>query len=115
MIEQALYEQLTQDVTEVNGRVFPIVMPPKTKKPAIVYAVVEYPSISVSCEDSKIYREWELHIYDKEYLATKEVKQSVVAALKTFGANNIVAKDIFVQDAEIFGQEITFTTGKRRK
>ena len=115
MIEQTLYNQLVQDVPEVDGRVFPIVMPPKTQKPAIVYAVVEYPSISVSCEDSKVYREWELHLYDKEYLHVKEIKQSVVSALKEIGANNIIAKDIFVQDAEIFGQEITFTTGKRRK
>ena len=113
MIEQDFWQHIKSNVPLVDGRVYANVIEQEAPKPAIVY-MVQKEIVRGSCSSDNRYREWLLHIYAKEYLEAKEIKEQVVIALKSFAVNvqNIEVSDAFEEEAELFVQVIKFNTGK---
>lgn len=116
MIEVSLYEHLKSNVSLVEERIFANVMHQDTPKPAMVYTVTEerpHVSLSPECLGSEV--DWVIHIYAEKYIDNKNVKNEVVAALKTFDprAKEIKVSDGFDEESELYVQVIQFKTNTR--
>lgn len=117
MIEQRLWEHLKLNVPSVSDRVYANIMAQSVSKPALVYTVIEEAvkvSMGSGCNSDRNRRYWEISSYADAYLLNKNVKEEVVAALKSFevGVTNIKIEDGFDTQEELYVQHITFNTGK---
>jgi hypothetical protein len=119
MIESELYEHIRSSVPLVGGRVYANIMAQDTQKPALVYTVIKEDVRTgvVSCasdDGSRNRREWMIHTYHESYSANKEVKEEVVAALRSFGhaVFDISIEDGFDEETELYVQLIKFYTGR---
>lgn len=116
MIETLLYEHLKTSVPLVGGRVFANIMHQDTAKPALVYLVTsERPHMSLSPECLGSEMEWVIYSYAEAYTQNKEIKNEVIAALKSFSprAKEIQVSDGFDEESELFVQVIKFKTNQR--
>lgn len=119
MIEIDLLNHLKANVPSVSQRVFANVFHQNTEKPALIYTVLSEqiaPSLGGGCTDKINHREWVIHSYAEGYAENKEIKNEVIAALKSFDpiVSGITVEDGFDEQSELFVQIITFQTGKRR-
>ena len=112
MIEADLYTHLKNNVASVSGRVFPLIMPQNTTKPALVYTVVnDRDDQSVSgCVASQSVR-FQIDVYANSYSESKTVLTAVKASLYTFSSYpmNLNSRDGFEEEEGFFRQIIDFT------
>ena len=105
MIETELYQHLDSNVSSVNGRISPLIMPQNTDKPALVYTVIsdsdEHSLEGGSC--AGVIRV-QIDVYAKTYAEAKTVKDEVKAALYSF---SYLPYDLITLDGFEDGQELS--------
>ena len=107
MIEQYVYLELKNNVSLVEGRVFPLRMPQNCIKPAIVYFVVsnvESSSMSGWCDSSNAKSRMQVSIYAEHYSEQKAIEKEVRETLKTFKnkVKEITQRDLFENETELY-------------
>lgn len=112
MIEQDLFSHLSTEVTLVNERVYPLLMPQDCKKPALIYTMVsenDKQSInSLGAYDTK--HRFQIDMYSKSYAEVKAIKKQVKTALYSFISfpHNLSVLEGYERDTKLFRQTIDF-------
>lgn len=111
MIESILYTHLKDEVTLVDGRVYPMKMAQDSLKPALVYTVIEdsdrqFMSGSFFNSDIRI----QLDCYAESYLDVQALKAQVKEALYSFDYPpfELSSRDIYEDDTKLYRQLIDF-------
>jgi len=112
MIEADLFSYLKANVSSVNGRVYPLLMPQDCPKPALVYTVVnDADNRGVEGCVSSYSTRFQVDVYATSYLEVKTIKDEVKNALYVFShyPEILNSRDGFEEDQELFRQIIDFT------
>ncbi len=111
MIEEELFAHLKTNVTSVDERIYPLIMPQNCTKPALVYTVIfdgDEQTINgcVVCNNIR----FQVDVYSESYAEAKTIKEEVKAALYTFDAYpiDLYTMDGFEEEEELFRQIIDF-------
>ena len=111
MIEQDLWQHLTDNVPLVSGRIYQLTFPQNLVKPAILITLVSDTSIQNEGLSSLGSRSRiQLDIYDETFYDSKAVKDEVLAALATFEPKpqNINATSTYEDDVYLYRDIIDF-------
>lgn len=119
MIERDLFNTLVEEVVAVDGRVYPNIMPQNCVKPSMVYTIIseiDRATMSGWCSDSSKIR-IQIDLYAEDYAQTKEIKESIKIALKSFKhpVSSITNRDGFEPDTELYREIIECTITKKMK
>ena len=113
MIEQDVHFHLKNEVSGVSGRVYPLRLPQKCVKPAIVYFVVsnvENANMSGWCDSSNPKSRMQISIFAEHYSEQKEIEIEVKEALRAFKnkVKEITNRDLFEEQTELYHGLIEF-------
>ena len=111
-MEEILFAHLKDNVSLVEERVYPLIMPQNCTKPALVYTVVndmDNQSLG-SCVISNEVR-FQLDIYGASYSQVKAVTEEVKTALYSLESYpmGLNSRDGFEEEQELYRQIIDFT------
>ena len=112
MIEETLLAHLVENVSLVDERVYPLIMPENCEKPALVYTVVNDADSQglEGCVSSQVVR-FQVDVYAESYASAKAVLTEVKSALYSFDKYplGLSSRDAHESDQELFRQIIDFT------
>jgi len=111
MIEQDLFSHLSTNVTQVDGRVYPLIMPQDSEKPSIVYTIVaDSDKSSINNGAYGFDMRVQIDVYAPSYILAKEIRDSVKSAMYTFVhyPHGFSARDGYESDTKLFRQLIEF-------
>jgi len=110
MIEQELYTHLKENVTSVNTRIYPQIMPEDCTKPAIVYSVSFDGDIqTLGCVVGKNIR-FQIDLYSESYSEVKTIKEEIKSSLYSFKHKplNLFVTDLYEADTKLYRQRLDF-------
>jgi len=111
MIEKTLFSHLSTNVSLVNGRVYPLIMPQDCIKPAITYMLVnENDKQSINNGAYGVKYRFQIDIYDVSYASIKEIKDQVKEALYDFVyfPHDLNVIERYEKDTKLYRQTIDF-------
>ena len=96
-IEEKIYTALSDEVTLVNGRVYPLTMPQDTQRDAVVYQVLS--GFDIDCVVGDTYAnevQVQVDVYAKAYGDSLKIKDQVRSAMKNnFTVRNFLYVNIY--------------------
>ncbi len=102
MIEEKIYKALSEGVTSVEGRVFPLFVPQGELFPAIVYTVIaDNERKGLSCSTHQDCR-LQLDIYDKSFEDVKKIEEVVKGIMDSFYLTEYSSQSGFDQESNLF-------------
>lgn len=107
-----LYEHIKTNVPSINNRIYPMIMPQNTTKPAMVYTVInDNDKQTISGCVSTTETLFQLDIYAESYSQAKTILAEVKSALYTFDKypSGLNSRDNYEEDTQLFRQLIQFT------
>lgn len=110
MIEEELYTHLKNNVALVNERIYPLVMPQKSVKPALVYSVISDSDIeTLGCVVGNNIR-FQIDIYGQSYSNVKMIKEELKTALYSFvyKPQNLSVTEGYEEDTKLHRQTFDF-------
>lgn len=111
MIEMDLFSHLSTNVTQVAGRVYPLVMPQDSPVPSIVFTIANAQDRQ-SISDGRYGFEMrvQIDVYTKSYESAKEIRDAVQSAMYGFThyPHGFSARDLYESETKLFRQLIEF-------